>query len=88
MGFKKKQMLGFGLILLFLAILLSFMMFTLNNLKSSMTEIVENRYEKVQASMEIRQLFLGRTVRFCLQLMMQIKKKEQRASKSSMRIII
>ena len=57
MGFKKKQMLGFGLILLFLAILLSFMMFTLNNLKSSMTEIVENRYEKVQASMEIRQLF-------------------------------
>ncbi|PEJ31378.1 hybrid sensor histidine kinase/response regulator [Peribacillus butanolivorans] len=57
MGFKRKQMLGFGLILLFLAILLSFMMFTLNNLKSSMTEIVENRYEKVQASMEIRQLF-------------------------------
>lgn len=57
MGFKKKQMLGFGLILLFLAILLSFMMVMLNNLKSSMTEIVENRYEKVQDSMEIRQLF-------------------------------
>lgn len=57
MGFRKKQMVGFGLILLFLAILLSFMMVTLNNLKSSMTEIVENRYEKVQASMEIRQLF-------------------------------
>jgi two-component system chemotaxis sensor kinase CheA len=57
MGFRKKQMLGFGLILLFLAILLSFMIFTLNNLKSSMTEIVENRYEKVSASMEIRQLF-------------------------------
>lgn len=57
MGFKRKQMLGFGLILLFLAILLSFMVFTLNNLKGSMTEIVEDRYYKVSAAMEIRQLF-------------------------------
>lgn len=57
MGFKKKQLLGFGLILLFLVILLSFMVFTLNNLKASMTEIVEDRYSKVSAAMDIRQLF-------------------------------
>lgn len=57
MGFKRKQLLGFGLILFFLAILLSFMVFTLNNLKGSLTEIVEDRYYKVSAAMEIRQLF-------------------------------
>ncbi|MGF9977931.1 response regulator [Viridibacillus arvi] len=57
MSFKKRQILGFGLILLFLIVLLSIMVFTLNKLKANMTEIVEDRYYKVQTVMDIRQLF-------------------------------
>lgn len=57
MSFKKRQIIGFGLILLFLIILLSTMIFTLSKLKTDMTEIVEDRYYKVQTVMEIRQLF-------------------------------
>ena len=85
MGFKRKQMLGFGLILLFLAIFLSFMVFTLNNLKGSMTEIVEDRYYKVSAAMEIRQLFTSQTVKFYLRQMRPTRQKERKALKSSMK---
>lgn len=57
MSFKKKQLLGFGLILLFLAILMIGIIFMLNSLKGNLTEIVEDRYYKAKSAMEIRQLF-------------------------------
>ncbi|MFD0051838.1 response regulator [Actinomycetes bacterium NPDC127524] len=57
MGYKKKQLLGFGLILLFLVVLLTGIVMMLNNIKSNLTEIVEDRYYKVSKVAEIRQLF-------------------------------
>ena len=57
MSFKKKQLIGFALILVLLAVLLTGIIFMLNSIKSDMTEIVEDRYVKARNAMEIRQLF-------------------------------
>ena len=57
MSFKKKQLMGFGLILVLLAVLLTGIIFMLNSIKSDMTEIVEDRYVKAKNATEIRQLF-------------------------------
>jgi len=79
MSFKKKQLIGFGLILLFLAVLLTGIIFMLNSIKSDMTEIVEDRYYKAQSSMEIRQLF-SRSDREILFAVNEANKKEAMAS--------
>lgn len=79
MSFKKKQLIGFGLILLFLAVLLTGIIFMLNSIKSDMTEIVEDRYYKAQSSMEIRQLF-SRSDREVLFAVNEANKKEAMAS--------
>ncbi|WP_110926592.1 response regulator [Bacillus massiliglaciei] len=57
MSFKKKQLLGFGMILILLTFLLTILVYSLNTMKSNMTEIVKDRYVKVQLAMEVRQLF-------------------------------
>ncbi|MGE7621509.1 response regulator [Viridibacillus sp. NPDC096237] len=79
MSFKKRQIIGFGLILLFLIIMLSTMIFTLNKLKTDMTEIVEDRYYKVQTVMEIRQLF-SRSDREILYAAIDAKKSDINSS--------
>ncbi|MBA9028795.1 response regulator [Peribacillus huizhouensis] len=57
MSFKKKQFVVFGVIILFLAAMLMGIVFMVNSVKSNITEIVDDRYVKVSAAMEIRQLF-------------------------------
>ncbi|GEL04944.1 response regulator [Rummeliibacillus stabekisii] len=57
MDYKKRQWIGFGLIIVFLLILLSTMISNLNSLRKNMTEIVDDRYEKVKVVLDMRQLF-------------------------------
>ncbi|MFJ7978210.1 response regulator [Peribacillus sp. NPDC096379] len=57
MSFKKKQLVVFGVIILFLAIMLLGIVYMVNSVKSNITEIVEDRYVKVSTAMEIRQFF-------------------------------
>ncbi|PLS15873.1 hybrid sensor histidine kinase/response regulator [Bacillus sp. M6-12] len=79
MSFKKKQVLGFGLVLIFFAIILTGFIFMLNDLKAKMNEIVEDRYNKVSSSMEIRQM-LYQTDRELLNLMTGAKGREAESS--------
>ena len=57
MSFKKKQLVVFGVIIFFLAVTLIGIVYMVNSVKSNITEIVEDRYAKVNSAMEIRQLF-------------------------------
>ncbi|RFU67405.1 response regulator [Peribacillus saganii] len=68
MGFKKKQILGFGLILIFFAIMLTGFIFMINDIKEKMNDIVEDRYIKASSATEIRQM-LYQTDRELLNLM-------------------
>ena len=54
MGFKKKQFLGFGLILLLMLLLLTVAIMMLNILKNNMDEITKDRFGKVDIITEIR----------------------------------
>lgn len=56
MTFKKKQFIGLGLTVFFLAIMLFAIMFMTGSIKANMLEVVQDRYEKVNKAMEIRQL--------------------------------
>jgi two-component system, chemotaxis family, sensor kinase CheA len=57
MNFKQKQIFGFGLILIFMVILLVGIGSMVNSMKGNMLEIVEDRYYKVKDVTEVRQLF-------------------------------
>ncbi|MFT9850387.1 ATP-binding protein [Aneurinibacillus sp. REN35] len=57
MSFKKKQFLGFGMILLFIVILLGAIIIMMNSVRNDLLEIVGDRYGKVKAATEIRQNF-------------------------------
>ncbi|WML48782.1 MCP four helix bundle domain-containing protein [Neobacillus sp. PS3-34] len=57
MSFKKKQLTGFGIILLLMIVLITGIFFMINNMKNNMLEIVEDRYYKVNLVTEMRQLF-------------------------------
>ncbi|WP_071460511.1 response regulator [Bacillus massilinigeriensis] len=56
MSFKKKQFFGLGLTVLFLSILLYVIILMTGTIKTNMVEIVEDRYDKVNKVMEMRQL--------------------------------
>jgi two-component system, chemotaxis family, sensor kinase CheA len=53
--FKKKQFIALGLTIFFLFVLLFVILALTNTIKSSMLEIVQDRYDKVNRTMEIRQ---------------------------------
>ncbi|WP_409294689.1 response regulator [Peribacillus sp. SCS-26] len=55
MGFKKKQYLGLGLTVFFMLLLLSVILMMMSSIKASMLEIVQDRYQKVNYTTEIRQ---------------------------------
>ncbi|MFS0637070.1 response regulator [Mesobacillus foraminis] len=55
MTFKKKQFMGLGLTIFFLVLLLFVIMYMTSTIKTNMLEIVQDRYEKVNKAMEIRQ---------------------------------
>ncbi|SFA87770.1 MULTISPECIES: response regulator [unclassified Bacillus (in: firmicutes)] len=57
MGFKQKQLTGFGLIFVFMIVLVASTLFMVGNMKEKMLEMVEDRYAKVNMATEIRQLF-------------------------------
>lgn len=57
MSFRKKQFLGFGIIMLFVAAILFLTVFFMNGMRSNLREITEDRYEKVKTAGEIRQGF-------------------------------
>ncbi len=58
MNYKKRQTIGFILIILCVFALELIMISNLNTLKKNMNEIVEDRYDKVKLVLDIRQLFL------------------------------
>ncbi len=55
MTFKKKQFLGLGLTIFFLFVLLFVILSLSASIKSNMLEIVQDRYDKVNKALEIRQ---------------------------------
>ncbi|WP_053364408.1 ATP-binding protein [Bacillus sp. FJAT-27251] len=55
MAFKKKQFIALGLTIFFLFVLLFVILGLTSTIKSSMLEIVQDRYDKVNRAMEIRQ---------------------------------
>ncbi|MRX70784.1 response regulator [Bacillus lacus] len=57
MTFKRKQMVGFGTILIFMLLLLSVLLFMVSNIRSTMTEITDDRYQKVKQSISIQDLY-------------------------------
>ncbi|PLR75095.1 MCP four helix bundle domain-containing protein, partial [Bacillus sp. UMB0728] len=57
MSFRKKQFLGFGIIMLFVAAILFLTVYFMNGMRSNLREITEDRYEKVKTAGEIRQGF-------------------------------
>ncbi|RDU37637.1 hybrid sensor histidine kinase/response regulator [Neobacillus piezotolerans] len=56
--FKKKQFFGLGLTLLFMTLLLFVILSLTGKIKTNMLSIVEDRYDKVNDAMEIRQAVL------------------------------
>ncbi|MBE6185041.1 response regulator [Heyndrickxia ginsengihumi] len=57
MGFRKKQILGFGIIFVFLLIITVVDLISMNRMKKNMSEIVQDRYVKVKNANEIQWLF-------------------------------
>ncbi|KKK39469.1 histidine kinase [Mesobacillus campisalis] len=55
MAFKKKQFIALGLTIFFLFVLLFVILALTSTIKSNMLEIVQDRYDKVNRAMEIRQ---------------------------------
>ncbi|ALC88825.1 histidine kinase [Bacillus sp. FJAT-18017] len=58
MTFRKKQLLGLGLTVLFLVVLLFVILLNTGKMKENMLEIVEDQYAKVNAALAIRQSVL------------------------------
>ncbi|WP_059172238.1 ATP-binding protein [Bacillus sp. FJAT-27445] len=58
MTFKQKQFIGLGLMLFFMILLLFFILSMTGKIKTNMLAIVEDRYEKVNDAMQIRQAVL------------------------------
>jgi two-component system, chemotaxis family, sensor kinase CheA len=54
-AFKKKQFIALGLTIFFLFVLLFVILGLTSTIKSNMLEIVQDRYDKVNRAMEIRQ---------------------------------
>lgn len=79
MSFRKKQILGFGLIMLFITVMLVGIIVMINNMKSNMLEIVEDRYGKVSQATEIQQLF-SQSDRELLYLMNEENKQSREES--------
>ncbi|MBN6187485.1 response regulator [Aneurinibacillus sp. BA2021] len=79
MSFKKKQFLGFGLILLFIVILLGVIIFMMNSVRNDLLEIVGDRYVKVKAATEIRQTFSA-SDRELLYLLTGLNERDTRTS--------
>ncbi|WP_409291874.1 response regulator [Peribacillus sp. SCS-37] len=55
MGFKKKQYIGLGLTVFFMLLLMSVILMMMSSIKASILEIVQDRYQKVNYTTEIRQ---------------------------------
>ncbi|MGX9133873.1 response regulator [Rummeliibacillus sp. JY-2-4R] len=58
MSYKKRQIIGFSIIVICVLTLVFTMLINLNTLNKNMNEIVEDRYDKVRLVLDIRQLFL------------------------------
>ncbi|WP_018665088.1 response regulator [Heyndrickxia acidiproducens] len=57
MGFKKKQFIGFGVIIAFIFVLAIVVLTLMSHMKSNMSEVVEDRYQKVKSANRIQLLF-------------------------------
>ncbi|NHM32669.1 response regulator [Neobacillus terrae] len=57
MSFKKKQIIGFGAILLLIVSLMAGIFYMINSMKNNMQDIMDDRYTKVNLATDMRQLF-------------------------------